>query len=282
MQLCHPLPKTIIDEFLQVAARAICDRPADSPAQRESRTRQMVYSTMAFEPRDGLEYMLSVMLVGHFNLLLDSMRDVFQGQMDQIKAKSKTTIVALDRSLLAYAKELRICAGRPLAKGTRVVRADDAIAEREAAGEAAGIVPDRAPERPADVAAVADAVIGDPVVPAAAAPVPAKSVVAKPIVSAPAPVARVQAARNSGGSVDVAANGARTTATNGARAGQQASPGPETPVMELEPLDALGEQHLAAFHDAFRALAETLEEARALDRARPAEREPETLAASGD
>jgi hypothetical protein len=34
MQLCHPLPKTIIDEFLQVAARAIRDRPSDNPARR--------------------------------------------------------------------------------------------------------------------------------------------------------------------------------------------------------------------------------------------------------
>ena len=259
MQLCHPLPKTIIDEFLQVAARAICDRPADSPAQRESRTRQMVYSTMGFEPRDGLEYMLSVMLVGHFNLLLDSMRDVFQGQMDSMKSKSKTTIVALDRALLAYAKELRICAGRPLAKGTHVVRADDAIAEREAAEEADAIVPDRVPEGPAEVA---DAVIGDPVVPAAAAAVPAKPVVAKPIVSALAPVAPAQAARNSAGSVDVAANGALA--------------------MELEPLDALGQEHLAAFHDAFRAMAETLAEARALDQPRTAEMEPDTVAATGD
>ena len=273
MQLCHPLPKTIIDEFLQVAARAICDRPADSPAQRESRTRQMVYSTMGFEPRDGLEYMLSVMLVGHFNLLLDSMRDVFQGQMDQIKSRSKTTIVALDRALLAYAKELRICAGRPLAAGTYVVRADDAIAEREAADV---MVPGVVPESPAEIA---DAVIG--------APVPAKPVVSKPFVSAPAPVVPAQAPRNSGGSVDVAANGARATATNGARAERQASPGPGAgpgmPGMELEPLDALGEQHLAAFHDAFRALAETLEEARALDTARAAPSAgSEAVAASGD
>ena len=76
MQTCHPLPKTVIDEFPQVAARSIYDRPADDPAQRESRTRRMVYVSRAMGWNT-----CSVMMVGHFNLLLDSMLDVFQGQM---------------------------------------------------------------------------------------------------------------------------------------------------------------------------------------------------------
>ena len=64
---CHPMPHQIAEEMLQVVARAICDRPGESPAQRESRTHQMVHSVTGLTPRDGLEYMLSSLVVGHFN-----------------------------------------------------------------------------------------------------------------------------------------------------------------------------------------------------------------------
>jgi len=52
--------------MLQVVTRAICDRPGDSPAQRESRTRQMAHTALAFEPRDGLEYMLASLVFRAF------------------------------------------------------------------------------------------------------------------------------------------------------------------------------------------------------------------------
>ena len=56
---CQPLPRPLVEEMLQVVARAICDRPSDNAAQRESRTRQMVHSVLGFEPRDGLEALRS-------------------------------------------------------------------------------------------------------------------------------------------------------------------------------------------------------------------------------
>src|SRR6202795_5191149 len=111
---CQPLPLPVAEEMLQVVTRAICDRPGDTSAQRDSRTRQMVHSVLGFEPRDGLEYMLSTVAFGHFLLILDSMRDVFQGQADAMKAKTKTTIVALDRTMLEMIKELRVVRGRPV------------------------------------------------------------------------------------------------------------------------------------------------------------------------
>src|SRR5258708_2825055 len=112
---CQPLPQPVAEEMLQVVARAICDRPGDSSTQRDSRTRQMVHSVLGFEPRDGLEYMLSTIAFGHFQLILDSMRDVFQGQTDAMKARTKTTIVALDRAMLDMVKELRVTRRRPMA-----------------------------------------------------------------------------------------------------------------------------------------------------------------------
>jgi hypothetical protein len=131
---CQRLPKSVAEEMLQVVARAICDRPGDNPAQRDSRTRQMVYSTMGFDPRDGLEYMLTTMTVGHFNLILDSMFDVFQGQMDTMKARTKSTIVALDRSMLAFVKEMRFSRLRSAVQWTEApaeTTAAEALAEMD-------------------------------------------------------------------------------------------------------------------------------------------------------
>jgi hypothetical protein len=112
---CHPLPPFVAHEMLQTAARAMCDRPGENAAQRESRTNHMVQMALAMEPRDGLEHMLSILAVGHFNLILDSMRDVFQGQQDAMNARAKSIIVALDRSLLGFVRELRVSRKRPSA-----------------------------------------------------------------------------------------------------------------------------------------------------------------------
>jgi hypothetical protein len=123
---CQPFPRGAAEEMLQIVARATCDCPGESRAQLESRTNQMVHATMGMEPRDGLEYMVSALLFGHFNLILDSMRDVFQGQTDSMKAKTKSGIVALDRAMLTLVKELREAKQRPVAKYTEDAKQADA------------------------------------------------------------------------------------------------------------------------------------------------------------
>ena len=124
---CQPLPRTVAEEMLQVVARALCDRAGDSPEQREGRTRQMVSSTLGMAPRDGLEFMLATLAFGHFQIILDSMSDVFRGQTDALKAKTKTTIVPLGRAMLEMIKELRVVQVRPVEQSEQ-----DAL--REAAG----------------------------------------------------------------------------------------------------------------------------------------------------
>lgn len=142
---CQPLPRPVIEEMLQLVARAVCDRPGETPAQGESRTRQMVLTTLGFDPRDGLEYMLATIAFGHFHMILDSMHDVFHGQLDTMKAKTKTTIVALNRALLESVKEYRYARKRPMGRSAAETRAAGAEPPRAAASAPDLAVPPPAP-----------------------------------------------------------------------------------------------------------------------------------------
>ncbi len=110
---CQPLPRSVAEEMLKVVARALCDRAGESPEQRDGRTHLMVLTALGFAPRDGLEFMLATLAFGHFQVILDSMSDVFRGQSDALKARTKTTIVPLGRAMLDMVKELRLAQVRP-------------------------------------------------------------------------------------------------------------------------------------------------------------------------
>ena len=134
---CHPLPASTIQILFQDMARALCDRPEETPAQREVRTTATVRLVLGFEPRDGVEFMFSTVAVGHFSLILDAMRDVFQGQTDSVKARTKSGIVALDRAMLTMVKEFRMARARPVAEEAR----REAAARTETARATPGAAP---------------------------------------------------------------------------------------------------------------------------------------------
>ena len=113
---CHPLPAGDAQNLLALVARALCDRPGETPAQGASRTNQLVHTVLGFEPRDGLEFILSTMVFGHFNLILDSMRDVLLDQKDAKKGRTVSGIVALDRAMMSMIRELRAQRERPVAQ----------------------------------------------------------------------------------------------------------------------------------------------------------------------
>jgi hypothetical protein len=188
----------------------------------------MVYSTMGFAPRDGLEYMLATMLVGHFNLILDSMHDVFLGQMETMKARTKTTITALDRTMLAFVRELRLAGMRPVARG--VMEATDAPDDTATASM------DQTPPEPQ--------VVHPAVTPAAEpAPTAAKPAAARIVPPQTRPTETVKPRPV------VSPLTAPHWAKPAAKAGDEGT----------------FEQHLADFQDALTAATETLAQARALD-----------------
>ena len=179
--LCQPLPASVVQDFLQDAARMLCDRPGETAAQRDKRTHRMVYTVMGFQPRDGLEYMLSTMALGHYDLILDAMHDAFQGQIDTMKTKSKAGVVALGSGFRGLLTDLRRASARPLTEEAQ--RAQDARQAAEAARRAAAPTPEPAPES----AQVAEE-------PAPAAPTPVAAPVAAQTPEPPTEAATAQPA----------------------------------------------------------------------------------------
>jgi hypothetical protein len=233
---CQPLPQSVGQEMLQVAARAICDRPGDKPFLRESRTRQMVYSVLGFEPRDGQEYMLATMIVGHYQLILDSMRQVFQGQMDSMIARTKSGIVSLDRAMLAFERDMRMAQRRPVARGAENASAPGPVEVDEWVADWAGVPPAAAARPEADpprTTAVTPAQV--PAETGQPATSPSAAASRTPIDPAPRPVAPGAAVMNRSG---------------------------HSPPNEVDDETA---RHIAEFEAALATLSETLEEARAFD-----------------
>lgn len=127
-QHCQPLPRDVAQQMLEIAARSLCDRPGETQPQCESRTRQMIHTVLGMEPRDGLELMLAITIFGQFTMLLDSMKDVLLGQEDSLKARTKSGIVALNRSLIGLFGEYRRARTRPAANQAEPVQVPDAEA----------------------------------------------------------------------------------------------------------------------------------------------------------
>jgi hypothetical protein len=113
----HETQQTVAQAMLQSIVEAICDRPEETAARRDARSRDVVYSVLGFEPRDAVEIMLAGMAVTHAHLIQDSARDVTHGLEGMLKARTKSTVVALDRGMVGFLKELRLAQARPVEGG---------------------------------------------------------------------------------------------------------------------------------------------------------------------
>jgi hypothetical protein len=156
----HPTASpTVPLGMLQSITDAICDRPAESAADCASRRRVVMDMAQGFKPRDAVEMMLVGMVIAHAHLLEDAVHDVYHGQDDHIKARSKASIAGLDRGMFGFMRELRTVQNRR--------RKDEAVA-----GKAAGI----GATADAGAAAKTSAPVAKPVIRDAASnePAPAK------------------------------------------------------------------------------------------------------------
>jgi len=93
--------------MLQTIAQAICDRPEDTAAQRTARFGVVTATVQKLQPSGAVEVMLAGMAVTHAYLIEDAARDVCRGQDDRLKARTRSSIVALGRGMFGFLKELR-------------------------------------------------------------------------------------------------------------------------------------------------------------------------------
>ena len=94
-------PDIILD-----VVHALGGRPDETPTQRERRSRGVERAVRGFDPRGSVETMFAGLAVTHFALILDSARDVVLGQADTTRARTKSTVVGLDRMLTTFLKEV--------------------------------------------------------------------------------------------------------------------------------------------------------------------------------
>ena len=123
---CHPFPADAAQSFFALATRALCDHPGEARPDAEARTRQMVHTALGFEPRDGLEFMLSTLVYGQLTLILDAIHDVFHAEPGPAKHRARSGVVALNRALLSTLRELCLRKARPLAQCAKATQAETA------------------------------------------------------------------------------------------------------------------------------------------------------------
>jgi hypothetical protein len=147
-QTCHPITQAVAQDMLRGLVEAICDRPAQTKAQRDSRSTEVVHSVLAFEPRDPVEMMLAGLVVTHFHLISHAAHEAFGEQPEDVRPRARSGIVALDRAMVGFVKELRTAKTRPMEGAEEVARSD------APAAQAARATPEREAEASPSAAVV--------------------------------------------------------------------------------------------------------------------------------
>ena len=108
----HTASSTAPLDMLQTIAQAICDRPEATAAQREARYGAVMATVQKLQPCGPVEVMLAGLAVTHAYLIEDAARDVCHTQDDRLKARTRSSIVALGRGMRGFLKELRTIQSR--------------------------------------------------------------------------------------------------------------------------------------------------------------------------
>lgn len=150
-QTCHQISQSVAEDMLRGLVSSICDRPGQTKAQRDARASDVVHSTLAFQPRDAVELMLAGLTVTHYHLILHTAHDVFGEQPEGVRPRTRSGIVALDRAMIGFVKELHTAKTRPLEGATDPASRPAPEPAPEPARETRTSPP---PGRPADPSAV--------------------------------------------------------------------------------------------------------------------------------
>jgi hypothetical protein len=78
-------------------ARALCERPGESPQQRAARMQAVTHAIMAFQPGDVAEAMYAGHCVMFHEMIVDSLRDTMRSEDDAARHVTRSNIVAMDK-----------------------------------------------------------------------------------------------------------------------------------------------------------------------------------------
>ena len=120
-------------DLLRLIVEAISGRAGATQAQKQAAVQGLVQAIMAYLPRDPVETMLAGMIAGHLQLSLDATQDLLGCQDIRIKIRIRAQILALDRQMLGFMKELRAAQKRQAAPEAPPV--EDRLAALEAQDE---------------------------------------------------------------------------------------------------------------------------------------------------
>lgn len=129
--------QTADPDIVRDIVHALGDRPYETAEERERRSHSVERAVRSFQPRGSVETMFAGLAVTHFALIVDSARDALRGPADNARARTKSTLVSLDRMLTTFLKELPA-----LVKNDPPEREEDLVEEPPAA---TGVVTEPAP-----------------------------------------------------------------------------------------------------------------------------------------
>lgn len=94
--------QAVLRDLLAFTQKTFADAAAESAPGPE-----------AFQPRDAVETMLAGLAVAHVRLIHKSAQELLAAPLGQDQTRGKSQLVALDRMLLGYLRELRLARKRP-------------------------------------------------------------------------------------------------------------------------------------------------------------------------
>ena len=100
-------------EIIRGVVETVAERTGDTEAQRFARTQTVVFSIMAFLPRDAMETMLAGQCVVFDHVLRDGARDLLRGQAELIKLRARPQLNATGNMILKTLSHLDRLKSRP-------------------------------------------------------------------------------------------------------------------------------------------------------------------------
>ena len=123
-------------DLLRLIADAIGSRANATPAQKQAAMQGLIQAIVAYVPRDPVETMLAGMIAGHLQLSLDATRDLLGCEDIRLKIRIRAQILALDRQMLGFMRELRAAQKRqPAPEQSAPAPVEDRLAALEATDE---------------------------------------------------------------------------------------------------------------------------------------------------